>query len=179
MDGMEGMSLQGPSSYYLNRGGVGGSSSLSNVHGGGGGSAPPQGGGIHTPPGFKNLPNPNMSMHSHVGVGGGAMGNSVFHVENPSPNFPPGMSSAIVPKGGGEIVKKKRGRPRKYGPEGANMSLGLSPVSASKPSSEANTTEGGKRRGRPPGSGWKQKLAPLGKLHPLGVGYDVKFRYVA
>ncbi|KAL8503370.1 hypothetical protein ACS0TY_022199 [Phlomoides rotata] len=184
MDGIEGMSLQGPSSYYLNRGGVGGSSSLSNVHGGGGGSAPPQGGGIHTPPGFQN--NPNISMHQHVGVGG-----SVFHVENPSPNFPPGMSTASVPKGSGETVKKKRGRPRKYGPEGAKMLLRLSPVSASKPSSE-DTPGGERRRGRPPGSGWKQKLAPLGEwmnssaglaftphVLQIGAGEDVAAKILA
>lgn len=83
----------------------------------------------------------------------------------------------------GEPIKRKRGRPRKYGPEGA-MALELGSLSspmgasgssgfpssasassnpASSPSSaSASVTK--KARGRPPGSGKKQQLAALGIL---------------
>lgn len=58
----------------------------------------------------------------------------------------------------GEPIRKKRGRPRKYGPHGA-VSLALSPSSAP----PANVTPTHRRgRGRPPGSGQKQRLASLG-----------------
>ncbi|KAK6130039.1 hypothetical protein DH2020_036225 [Rehmannia glutinosa] len=194
MDGREGMTLQGPASYYLNRGGSGGGSGLgSSVHGPGGGSATPQAGGLHTPSVFKNLSNPNISVHPNVGISG----SSAFHVENhPSQNYPHGISMSVVSsasQGGETTVKKKRGRPRKYGPDGGpKMSLKLSPVSASTPSSEPITPAEKVRRGRPPGTGWKQKLAPLGDwmnssaglaftphvLH-IGVGEDVAAKILA
>ncbi|KAL0329789.1 UNVERIFIED_CONTAM: AT-hook motif nuclear-localized protein 5 [Sesamum radiatum] len=163
MDGREGMTLPGSASYYLNRGGIGGSGSGPglNVHGPGGGSAAAQAGGMHNSTVFKTLTNPNMPVQPNVGG---------------SP--------------GGEPVKKKRGRPRKYGPDGANMSLGLSPMS--KPSSAVVSPGERARRGRPPGTGWKQQLAPLGEwmnssaglaftphvLH-VGAGEDVAAKILA
>ncbi|XP_072973277.1 AT-hook motif nuclear-localized protein 10-like [Typha angustifolia] len=86
---------------------------------------------------------------------------------------------------GGEPVKRKRGRPRKYGPDGT-MALSLKPVKTAtstspggggfSPSSagEANlalsaSPDGMKKaRGRPPGSGKKQQMAALGSA---GVGF--------
>ncbi|XAR70622.1 hypothetical protein NMG60_11027535 [Bertholletia excelsa] len=67
-----------------------------------------------------------------------------------------------------EPAKKKRGRPRKYSPDG-NIGLGLNPTSVTRVSSSVVDSSGGspslepsaKRRGRPPGSGKKQ-------LHALG-----------
>ncbi|CAI9094041.1 OLC1v1029686C2 [Oldenlandia corymbosa var. corymbosa] len=169
MDGREGMALSGSAAYYFNRGGgVGGSASGSNV--GGGGSMNQSGVGLASPHGFKTLSNPNnISVQSNYGGGGGGGGGvpimgSAYHVENPSASYPHGgitmsMASSISPS---ETGKKKRGRPRKYAPDGANMKLGLSPMS-SKPSPESLTPGGSrKNRGRPPGSGWKQRLAPLG-----------------
>ncbi|KAL2238213.1 UNVERIFIED_CONTAM: AT-hook motif nuclear-localized protein 5 [Sesamum indicum] len=194
MDGREEMALPGSASYYLNRGGIGGSGSGPglNVHGPGGGSAAAQAGGMHNSTVFKSLTNPNMPVQPNVGVSGSSVSGPSFHVENPSPNFPPGMSMAMVPSGspGGEPVKKKRGRPRKYGPDGANMSLGLSPMS--KPSSAVVSPGERARRGRPPGTGWKQQLAPLGEwmnssaglaftphvLH-VGAGEDVAAKILA
>ncbi|KAH6804281.1 hypothetical protein C2S51_032528 [Perilla frutescens var. frutescens] len=194
MDGREGMALQGSASYYLHRGGIGGSGGSGPGHtihgggggGGGGGSAAGQPGGIHSSPAFKNLSNTSIQVQPNVGVSAGAASSSSFHVENPSQNFSHGRSmAAALP--GSEPVKKKRGRPRKYAPDGANMGLGLSPMSAPKPSSSLVVSPGEKaRRGRPPGTGWKQKLAPLGEwmnnsaglaftphvLH-VGVGEDV------
>ncbi|KAG6437695.1 hypothetical protein SASPL_102620 [Salvia splendens] len=82
----------------------------------------------------------------------------------------------------GEPVRRKRGRPRKYGHNGA-VSLGLSP---SVPSSTLMARETLKKRGRPPGLGRKQQLLPLGgsafsgagKLTPhiinVAVGEDIK-----
>lgn len=162
------MALQGSSPYYLHRGGMGGSGGGSgpthNLHGGGGGgSAAAQSGLMHTPPSFKNLSNPNIQMQPNAGMSGGSVSGPPYRVENPSPDFSQGRSMAIASHSG-EQVKKKRGRPRKYGPDGANMSLGLSPVPASKASSSPLSPGDKGKRGRPPGSGWKQKLAPLGKI---------------
>ncbi|CAD6204564.1 unnamed protein product [Miscanthus lutarioriparius] len=77
--------------------------------------------------------------------------------------------------GMGELMRKKRGRPRKYAPDGS-MALALAPISASaggaaapgqqqhggfsisSPPSDPNA----KRRGRPPGSGKKKQFEALG-----------------
>ncbi|MED6169368.1 hypothetical protein PIB30_020844 [Stylosanthes scabra] len=72
---------------------------------------------------------------------------------------------------GGETVKRKRGRPRKYGPDGT-VSLALTPTPATHPGTI--TQPGQKRgRGRPPGSGKKQQLASLGELMSgtAGMGF--------
>lgn len=80
----------------------------------------------------------------------------------------------------GEPVKRKRGRPRKYGPDGS-MALAPTPVSSASPlppgagagafsPSPAGSTKpasstpskSNKKRGRPPGSGKKQQMAALG-----------------
>ncbi|KAL5976441.1 hypothetical protein ACLOJK_020773 [Asimina triloba] len=55
--------------------------------------------------------------------------------------------------------RKKRGRPRKYGPDGS-MALGLSPGFASPPTLLDFSAKRG--RGRPPGSGKRQLLTALG-----------------
>jgi hypothetical protein len=64
---------------------------------------------------------------------------------------------------GGEFVKKKRGRPRKYGPDG---SIGPGPKSAESGGGGSNSNPDGKRRGRPPGSGKKKQLDALGNIAP-------------
>lgn len=170
MDGREGMAISGSASYYLNRGGISGTGSGSG--GGAGGSGPPA--GVPTPPGFKSFSNPNISVQSNVGVGA-PMG-STFHVDNPSHNFPHGISPSSMPSTAspGDPGKKKRGRPRKYAPDGSNMSLGLSPMSST-PSPGSVTPSGPKKsRGRPPGSGWKQRLAPLGNFTLSFLHYFIK-----
>ncbi|URD85185.1 AT-hook protein 1 [Musa troglodytarum] len=61
----------------------------------------------------------------------------------------------------GELTKKKRGRPRKYGPDGS-MSLALTPPSSALGfSSNPMSDPAAKHRGRPPGSGKKQQLDAL------------------
>ncbi|KAG6389363.1 hypothetical protein SASPL_150831 [Salvia splendens] len=174
MDGRDGMALQGSASYYLHRGGIGGSGGSGPGHtvhgggggGGGGGSASAQPGLMHSSPAFKNLANSGIQGQPNAGGGGPAVAasGSSFRVENPSQHFSPGRGITVALPGGELVQKKKRGRPRKYAPDGANMGLGLSPMSAPKPSSTLVVSPGEKaRRGRPPGTGWKQKLAPLGE----------------
>ncbi|KAK4349676.1 hypothetical protein RND71_032431 [Anisodus tanguticus] len=150
MDGREGMVLSGSASYYLNRG-------ISGSGVGGGGS----------------FSNPNISVQSNVVGGGCTLSSSTYQVgENPSAHLPHGinMSVASSVSPGGDPVKKKRGRPRKYGPEGSKMSLGLSPLASTTPSTGSITPGPKRAKGRPPGSGWKQQLAPLGEWMNASAG---------
>ncbi|XP_031503300.1 AT-hook motif nuclear-localized protein 10-like [Nymphaea colorata] len=93
----------------------------------------------------------------------------VASVSKPSESVSPyhGDSSATMMSHGtglSDPIKKKRGRPRKYGPDGT-MALALSPLSSipsySTPSFKRN-------RGRPRGSGKKQQLEALGSA---GMGF--------
>lgn len=120
-----------------------------------GGSQPaPQTGILQTPPGFRHSSNPNLPTQPNVG--------SSFSVEPKHVNFGHNMGAPSgVPLS--EPVKKKRGRPRKYAPDG-QVSLGLSPLPAKPKPSSASDSQASKRgRGRPPGTGRKQQLATLGK----------------
>ncbi|ONK80250.1 uncharacterized protein A4U43_C01F15550 [Asparagus officinalis] len=102
----------------------------------------------------------------------------------------------VVSMGG--PMKKKRGRPRKYGPDW-NMALALCPVSSSSgysnlngslmsnPNSSSMSELGVKKRGRPLGSGKKQQLDALGSAgicftpHVLTVkaGEDIASKIMA
>ncbi|KAL0915953.1 hypothetical protein M5K25_013424 [Dendrobium thyrsiflorum] len=113
---------------------------------------------------------------------------SPFHGGNAvvSPHGPPGaslvsLSELNVGGSGGDLVKKKRGRPRKYGPDG-NMALALttiSPTSAATPgfsllsAGQTNTDlsvsdPSKKAKGRTSGSGKKHQLLALGSA---GTGF--------
>lgn len=146
MDGREAMAFSGGSApYYLHRGNVSGSGSGTQTQ------------GFQAPPGFRPLSNVGFPAQSNVR--GGSVGSTFPPVEPPRANFSHG-SNINIPSG--EPVKKKRGRPRKYGPDGP-VSLGLSPMSATANSTPGSSTSSQKRnRGRPPGSGRKQQLASLG-----------------
>ena len=146
------MALSGGSApYYLPRGGLGGSGS---------GSQPP---GLHAPSGFRPLSNtgipsqPNVRNNSNIG--------SSFSVEPSRANFPHGTRMVVSPgMPSSEPVKKKRGRPRKYGPDGP-YSLRLSSMSATQNLTPGSAPPGPKRsRGRPRGTGRKQQLANLGNF---------------
>ncbi|KAI3713398.1 hypothetical protein L1987_71975 [Smallanthus sonchifolius] len=175
MDGREGMPP-----FYLNRG-VSGSGS----HAGSGS----QSGGLHLPPGFKTQANPNMSPQGHSNMRVGPMG-STYPVEHtPSPNFPHGINMSggggggsggggaisittitTTPRSGSDsIVKKRRGRPRKYG-DGSHMALALTPASSVGGSPGSGTPTDKKSRGRPPGSGRKQRLANVGEWMSASAG---------
>ncbi|CAA3019364.1 Hypothetical predicted protein [Olea europaea subsp. europaea] len=139
----------------------------------------PPSGGFHTPPDFKYSSVPTFSLQPNAGVRGGSVSDSAFHVENPSPNFPRATSTATGSSVtlGTDSGKKKRGRPRKYGPDGANMSLALS---TSTPSSGVITPVEKSPRGRPPGRGWKQQLALLGEWtnSPAGLAFTPHVLYI-
>lgn len=140
----------GSASYYIHRGNVSGSGSGTQTQG-----------FQQAAPGFRPLS--NIGFQAQSNVRGGSVG-STFSAEPPRTNFSPGNinmgSSPGVPSG--QPLKKKRGRPRKYGPDGP-VSLRLSPMSAPANSTPGSSTPSHKRnRGRPPGSGRKQQLASLG-----------------
>ncbi|OAY64983.1 AT-hook motif nuclear-localized protein 10 [Ananas comosus] len=74
----------------------------------------------------------------------------------------PSMRQCGMLNMGGEQMRKKRGRPRKYGPDGS-MALALTPMSSASGYSNSPMSDPAmKRRGRPPGSGKKQQLEALG-----------------
>ncbi|CAA6655607.1 unnamed protein product [Spirodela intermedia] len=171
MEGRNGMAMSGPASYYMHRGmATSGSGSQT---------------GLHSPPGMRPLPSPSGSLPVRsTNISGGSVGPG-FQVE-PSPTLcQPGVnignqgSIAQV-----EPVKRKRGRPRKYGPDGT-MSLGLSPLSSTGPGAGSSPGSSGvvsmagsgsapppqkRGRGRPPGTGRKQQLASCGEWISSSAG---------
>lgn len=107
----------------------------------------------------------------------------------PAATYPPaGGNGAAALDAGEPVVKKKRGRPRKYGPDGS-MSLALVPVStaavaASGPFSPAAAAKspdavssapppGAKKRGRPKGSTNKKHVPSfgIGDIGSAGAGF--------
>ncbi|PKA48063.1 Putative DNA-binding protein ESCAROLA [Apostasia shenzhenica] len=175
MDGREGMGVPRPAAFFMHRGM--------------GSSFPGSQPGIHVPslssPTFPNF-SPNFAAGSSAignDLGGGGSIGSAFHEASPPSVSPDGVNVG----GGGEVghgeqAKRKRGRPRKYGPDGT-VSLGLSPMAstpsasgtiAAGPSGSAAAMQSLKRgRGRPPGSGRKQQLASLGEwvAGSAGIGF--------
>lgn len=115
--------------------------------------------GLLGSPGIHPLSNPNAVFQSNMG---GSTIVSTIPVDPSSAISPHGVNvgaPSVMPPG--ESVKRKRGRPRKYGPDGT-VSLALSPSSSSNPGMITSSPKRG--RGRPPGSGKKQQLASLGKF---------------
>ncbi|XP_065008983.1 AT-hook motif nuclear-localized protein 9 isoform X2 [Musa acuminata AAA Group] len=165
MDGRDAMAISGPSSYYMAHRGIPGP---------GAGSQP----GLHgaTQPGVRSMLNPGSSL----AVPSSGVSSAAFQVESP-----PAVSSHGGGGGGGqgeggsqvEPVKRKRGRPRKYGPDGS-VALALSPISSSAPPDTVTGSGSGapaqkRGRGRPPGTGRKQQLASLGEwvAGSAGMGF--------
>ncbi|CAH2048154.1 unnamed protein product [Thlaspi arvense] len=180
MDGREAMAFPGSHpQYYLQRGAF---TNLSPSQVASGLHAPPP------PPGMRPMSNPNIHHpqannpgppfsiaehrlsdfgHSiHMGMASSA---SAAAVQPPHPQPPPPMEPPMV--------KKKRGRPRKYAPDG-QVSLGLSPMPSSasnksKDSSALTDPNAPKRaRGRPPGTGRKQRLANLAFIVSISFSFD-------
>ncbi|KAI9117927.1 hypothetical protein K1719_011069 [Acacia pycnantha] len=160
MDGREAMAFSGGAGpYYMHRGNVSGSGSGTQAQG-----------FQQSRPGFRPLSNVGFQAQSNVR--GGSLG-STFSVEPPRSNFSQAINISSSPGGvpsSGEPLKKKRGRPRKYGPDGP-VSLGLSPMFATANSTPGSGSPSQKRnRGRPPGSGRKQQLAALGEWMNSSAG---------
>ncbi|XP_047096543.1 AT-hook motif nuclear-localized protein 10-like [Lolium rigidum] len=127
---------------------------------------------VGKPPGepqhHQQHPHPHQQHH--------APGPMLYNAPQPYATIPPPGANAL---GMGELMRKKRGRPRKYAPDGS-MALALAPLSSasggaptpppgqqqqpphgfsiSSPPSDPNA----KRRGRPPGSGKKKQFEALG-----------------
>ncbi|KAG2307857.1 hypothetical protein Bca4012_083167 [Brassica carinata] len=143
---------------------------------------------IHAPPGFRPMSNPNLQHHPfplgeqrhhqdfthgiHMGMAAAASSSSPTMQQPPipTPHPPPHPSAAEEP-----MVKKKRGRPRKYAPENEGCDLELSPMQSlqkpniSSPLSDPNAPK--RARGRPPGTGRKQRLANLGEWMNTSAGF--------
>ncbi|XP_031092048.1 AT-hook motif nuclear-localized protein 9-like [Ipomoea triloba] len=151
MDPREAMTLPGGSApYYMQRGMTGsgvGFQGTMNIH--------PSLTGVNVP--FQSS------------SGSGSIGQTL--IMEPSSTMPPrGSSGAPTAMPQTEPVRRKRGRPRKYGVD-AKVSLALTP-STSSPA--ARLTPSQKRgRGRPPGSGRKQQLTTLGgwMSNTAGIGF--------
>ncbi|XWS35776.1 hypothetical protein CRYUN_Cryun20dG0024900 [Craigia yunnanensis] len=146
MDRREAMALSGSASYYMQQRGMTGSGSGTQS-------------GIHGSPGIHPLSSQHVQYQSSICAT--TMG-STLPIESSSGITPHGVNvgstpSAVPPS---ETVKRKRGRPRKYGPDGT-VSLALTPASSTHPGTITPTQKRG--RGRPPGSGRKQQLASLGE----------------
>lgn len=144
MDRRETMALSGSSSYYIQQRGITGSGSGSQS-------------GLHGSPGLHSLSNPNLQYHP--GINASSIG-SMLPVEPSSAISSHRNLSAPSAVPGGETPKRKRGRPRKYGPDGT-VSLALTSSPATHPRAVAPNQKRG--RGRPPGTGRKQQLASLGE----------------
>lgn len=119
------------------------------------------------------------------GGGGGAVGGEG---QGPGPGPGPGPTPTTIVQHNlnttnmSEPMKRKRGRPRKYGPDGT-MALALAPAPVSSGVPPSSVGSGGgvsftsaispssqskKARGRPPGSSKKHQMAALGSS---GIGF--------
>ncbi|CAN6461729.1 unnamed protein product [Victoria cruziana] len=148
------MALSGSSSYYMQQRGICTSGSGIQT-------------GLHGQEGLRPLPSSGYSVQSNV-----TSSVATYPVEPPATTVSPhgvstGMSGGVVSS---EPVKRKRGRPRKYGPDGT-MALALKPLSSATPPSATPLQKRG--RGRPPGSGRKQQLAAFGEwlAGSAGMGF--------
>ncbi|XP_010544722.1 PREDICTED: AT-hook motif nuclear-localized protein 9-like [Tarenaya hassleriana] len=150
MDRRDAMALSGSGSYYIQRG-------IS-------GSGPPTQPTFHGSQGVHPLSNSNSPFGSNPG-GSAGFGSPPLSAEHSPAAVPPHVGmNMVAPPPGEAPVKRKRGRPRKYGQDGS-VSLALSPsVSTMTPNPNK------RRRGRPPGSGRKQRLASIGELMPSSSG---------
>ncbi|KAG5231340.1 AT-hook motif nuclear-localized protein [Salix suchowensis] len=141
MDRRDAMAISGSASFYMHRGITSSDTSL------------------NVSSNLNTLSNTNVAFQPNIGAS--TMG-STFSMDHPVAISPHGVNvgapSAMPPSS--EPVKRKRGRPRKYGPDGA-VSLALSSSLSTHPGTITPTQKRG--RGRPPGTGRKQQLASLGE----------------
>ncbi|CAI9101813.1 OLC1v1039229C3 [Oldenlandia corymbosa var. corymbosa] len=155
MDRRDAMTFSGSSPYYIQRGVTSSGSSLQGS------------------PTMYPLTGTNASSFQPNAVGS-PIGGSSLSVEPSSAMSVRGVNAgapSTMPQG--EPVRRKRGRPRKYGPDGSKVSLALSPTSSAPPPPVSTSTVHKRGRGRPPGTGRKQQLATLGGLlsSSAGIGF--------
>ncbi|CAL9138675.1 unnamed protein product [Musa acuminata var. zebrina] len=143
---------------------------VSGCEGGGGGRGDGAGGEKEFPAFFP--PSPSLQPEAFPSVVSGVTEMAVPPAEGA------GLAMGVLGSGGGGgggsggssggdlFGRKKRGRPRKYGPDG--MALALTPTSGS-PISPV-FSDGKRGRGRPPGSGKYQILAALGEWFAYSAG---------
>lgn len=146
MDRRDAMAISGSASFYMQRGMAGSGSGTQS--------------GLNVSSSINPLSNTTVSFQPNIGVN--TIG-STLPMEPSTAISPHGVNvgaPSVVPPPG-EPVKRKRGRPRKYGPDGT-VSLALSPSLSTHPGTITPTQKRG--RGRPPGTGRKQQLASLGKI---------------
>ncbi|KAK1430602.1 hypothetical protein QVD17_13462 [Tagetes erecta] len=186
MDGREGIP-----SFYLNRGFRGSGSNVGSGNQGGGFQIPPPGFKTQSNPSLSPHGHSNMRLGPSIGSSfhlehnppppssfphgfnldgdnnGGGGGNDGHGSGSGGLSDDVGGAISIpalsAPRSGNEtVVKKKRGRPRKYAPDSSHMALGLTPTPAvATPDPTTPTPQ--KKRGRPRGSGRKQQLANVGE----------------
>ncbi|KAH6779869.1 hypothetical protein C2S52_011106 [Perilla frutescens var. hirtella] len=145
MDQRDAMTLAGSGSYYMHSG------------------APESVTGLQSSPSMSPMSNAAVHFQSNTG---GSLALPTLPLDTSSAMSAHGVNVGPHAMQQGEPVRRKRGRPRKYGHDGA-VSLGLSP-SISSPTPIARATQ--KWRGRPPGTGRKQQLSSLGGSVFSGVG---------
>ncbi|KAG2288082.1 hypothetical protein Bca52824_047686 [Brassica carinata] len=115
---------------------------------------------FHGSQGFHHFSNPN-----YQNQGGGSTGFVSPPLQMESSPVDSSAVAAPPPTSGETSLKRKRGRPRKYGQDGS-VSLALSPSVGSSMSPNSNK----RGRGRPPGSGKKQRLASIDLMMPSSSG---------
>ncbi|XP_027115160.1 AT-hook motif nuclear-localized protein 9-like [Coffea eugenioides] len=148
MDRRDAMTFSGSTPYYMQRG------------------VTASGSGLQGSPTIYPLTGASASFQPNTG--GSSIG-STLPVDPSSTMSGRGVSvgaPSAVPQG--EPVRRKRGRPRKYGPDG-KVSLALNPTSSTPPPTTTPTQKRG--RGRPPGSGRKQQLASIGGWLSNSAGF--------
>ncbi|KAG2286839.1 hypothetical protein Bca4012_032633 [Brassica carinata] len=151
---------------------------------------------IHAPPGFRPMSNPNLQLQPqqhqfplgeqrhhqdfshgiHMGMAAASSSSSPAMQQPPPIPTPPPHHSVAAAAEEPMMVKKKRGRPRKYVPDNnEGCDLELSPMQSlqkpkiSSPVSDPNAPK--RARGRPPGTGRKQRLANLGEWMNTSAGF--------
>ncbi|KAK7295062.1 hypothetical protein RJT34_17965 [Clitoria ternatea] len=150
MDRGDQMALSG--SYYMPQRGIPGS-----------GGQPE----LHVSSNMRPLSNPNLPFQSSIG--GGTIGSTLPLESSAIPSHGVNVGAPPGAPPGSEPVKRKRGRPRKYGSDGTvSLALTSTPTSSSHPGALSQNQKRG--RGRPPGSGKKQQLASLGELMSGSAG---------
>ncbi|KAF0908459.1 hypothetical protein E2562_025425 [Oryza meyeriana var. granulata] len=198
---MDGKELLSPSdlSYYAQQ-----HQQQHRILGGGGHSQSPLAGMHGGPSVIRPMPNMGMSPTAILqSIGGGPLAGMQFQMDaTPPPLMHNSMGSVSVSASGGsptvpaaqgattmEPVKRKRGRPRKYGPDGTmkvstaaaaqHQMLSAPPRMGSMSGADMVGGSGlddaaqKKRRGRPPGTGKKQQLSsPVGKHSSGGNAFS-------